>query len=167
MPSPSPTPQGPIFLGNAPQLDWAEVVNQTNLQQGLCEVLPPVDLERRKLYAWMAINASNTADNYVKAVIQFYRQNGKVGSLPLEAGASSGANSVVKSSLVSITTVSGSNVADSIGFTVSNPQTWQVPSLVLQPSYHKGRIDRVTIDLLSWANVTAVRLFLAVVSNPL
>jgi len=158
---------GAIPYSSVASLDWAENQNQTAQTQKVLELQVPLDMPRRKIYAWLYVKPTGAgADYYCDCRLSFYKGTSAMGFLPLRIGASNGnANTVVPSSLVSAFTTNGTTAADSLGVFLGNQQTGEPNSITLQPLYISGQFDRIVLECRGLQNVTYYRTFAACISS--
>jgi hypothetical protein len=125
-------------------------------------------LPYKKIYAYLWTNPSNPADYFVRCEIRLWRNGTMVGILPLCEGISNGAaTGVLKESIVAIAIAStgGVEVQDSIGLFLSAPTGTQPQSVILQPQCLHAEIDRITVAVVSFGNMTDLRLWVGCLSS--
>ena len=170
----NPTPIAQPFDGlnsgvpyqSVANLDWAENFSEKKQNSNVLTLTVPLDLKRRKIYAWLYVKPSNAADYFCDCRLNFFFGTSPMGFLPLRVGISDGtANSSVQNSLVSAFTTQGTANADSLGIYVGNQNGTEPASLSLQPLYVFGAFDRVVLECKDLRNVTYFRTFAAVISS--
>lgn len=138
---------------------FGDMVTFTSVAQEVISLNVPQKTPNRKIYAWLWVNNSQST-YYAKGVITFYRDNSKMGQLPICIG-----GGTLTQSLASVCTTSGSNVQDCLGVYLANPTGTQPTSLILQPLYIYGEFDRLTFAVTDISNVTSMRALLACTSS--
>jgi len=143
---------------------YGEVLSVTTRSERVISLSLPVQLRRRKIYCWVWANNSQT-DFYIDARIIFWRNNSKLGSLPISLAQSQGGSTAVTRSRASIAVTQGAAVQDSLGLYVANPATGQPSTIIMQPLYIVGEIDEATISVDEIYKVTSARYYLGIVSS--
>jgi hypothetical protein len=168
-PQPQTIPQpysGGVPYNSVADLQWQENLRETRANSQVLQLTVPLDLVRRKIYAWLYVSPSNSADYFCDCRINFFRGTSPAGYLPLRVGISNGtANTVVPNSLVSAFTSAGTANADSLGVFVGNQQGSEPNSLSLQPLYIYGLFDRAVLECKELKNVTYFRTFAGIISS--
>ena len=140
-----------------------EIRSLARVESDVIKLPVPKKLSRRKLYGWIWAATSN-AEYWAKAEFAFYNNNSIAGKLPLAVASASADSLVFLESIPTICVVQSVAVQDSLGIYVGQPAAGQPTNLILQPLYFTGEIDEVRVSLLSIKNVTAVRLYAAIIS---
>jgi hypothetical protein len=129
----------------------------------------PTELQARKIYLWLWADASSSTDYFVQGVISFWKNGGKIGSMPVAVGAlpSSGPLTV---SLATVGVTGGNASQDSMGLYVANPQGSQPSTVILQPLYIVGVCDQIKLDIQQIRNISnttglGIRAFLGAISS--
>ena len=148
----------PVFVAVSDFQDGE--ISLTSPRNGGISLLVPANTPNRKIYCWLWVNNS-AANYYAKGWINFFKGTSPVGKLPVSIGGGTG----LAQSLPSVCTANGSNIQDCIGVYLSNPTGTQPASLILQPLYISGIFDRMTFDLPDMVNVSAARVYMAVISS--
>jgi len=129
-----------------------------------------VTLPRRKVYCWFWADVTNASDYWAQGVLTFWRNNSKVGEMPVSVANASLAQSPLATSLPTVCTSGGQGGQDTIGLWVANPQGSQPAAVNLQPLYLYGAIDEVRFTLRDLRNISTsaglgVRAYVAVMSS--
>ena len=137
----------------------------------ICTVTPQAMLTDRRIYLYMEVKQSASADYYFQGELVFTNGGKPVGSLPMGIGSLTTLTSVNRS-LPSMANGGGNTVGDSLILTLANPfVTAPTPIIqaVLQPMRLQAEIDRIQFNLLSrqGANDTGFRVFLGCLSENL
>jgi hypothetical protein len=157
---------GAAVYSSVASLEWAENNRETKAKSDVLVLTVPLDLTRRKIYAWLYVSPSNSSDYFCDCRLNFFKGTSPMSYLPLRVGISNGAaNTVVPNSLVSAFTSAGTANADSLGVFVGNQQGSEPNSLSLQPLYIYGEFDRVVLECKELKNVTYFRTFAGVISS--
>lgn len=150
---------------------YAEFQAQQVAAQDIIKIPLNRNLTRRKIYAWVWCDSTNTLDYWAKGQLTFYNQNSQVGQLPISS-ANGGANggTPLKTSLPTVCTSGGASFSDCIGIYVGNPIGTQPTSIVLQPLYITGEVDEIRFSLVDLRNISTtaglgVRVWLGVISS--
>jgi hypothetical protein len=130
----------------------------------------PINLLRRKVYAWIWADVTNASDFWAKGSIQFYKNNSRIGSMPIAVANGTSISAPGTSSIPTVCTSGGIGGTDTIGLYIANPQGSQPASVILQPLYLYGQVDEVRFNLDEVRNISTtsglgVRCWLAVISS--
>lgn len=142
-----------------------EIINGIGVNIGILPLPLLPQLKRRKIYTWVATTVSNATDNYFKARINFLRNQQKVGSLPLSFGNATSVTAKLQASIATVSITGGLNLSNCLGLSVATPSGTQPANLILQPQTIIGVMDQASIQVDELWNVTAYRIFFAIISS--
>lgn len=157
---------GAIPYSSIAGLEWAENLTENRPNTNVLTLQVPLDLPRRKIYAWLYVSPSVATDYFCDCRMNFFAGTSSMGWLPLRVGLSNGLpGTIVPNSLVSAFTTQGTANADSLGIYVGSKGANEPNSLSLQPLYIFGEFDRIVIECRELKNVTYYRTFAGIISS--
>jgi len=166
----SPSQQQTI-QGNAPAYQTVSdfqydeiIIAAPALKENAIDLSLSAALPSLKIYCWLFGEPNAANNNYVNAELAFYNQLTKIAKLPIAVAAISLATDLTKN-LPTVCVSGGTAGQDTLGLYVANPTGTQPLTLLLQPLYLRGIVDRATLSIKDFRGVSLIRAFLAIVSS--
>jgi hypothetical protein len=124
-------------------------------------------LRNRKVYGLIMSNPSNATDYAAYVDIEFYRENSKIGVLPLNDAISGAAAGIITESVPSIFVAAtpGSITPDLIQLNIALPVNGQPSAVVIAPQCLVISADFVRVNVRRLLNITGIRLWLGIISS--